>query len=200
MRIKSITSRAGRAAAGLMLGVGLIGTATISVWSDDHVYQDQIRPCSRGCSLQHSHRSAPGVGTLGYGPPGPHPGFQGFGLGYHKGYGYGGAALGPGAEGGYPLYGGPGYPHPWPTLRRIGGINPFPYYGGPGGPTPTCPQYFGGVGPLVQDKPVVTIIGGNENESYGGFSGMVPYPPETFATGTAAAAGETSQPADASPR
>ena len=107
----------------------------------------------------HPH-SAAGAGTLGYGPPGVHPGFQGFGLGYHRGYGYGGDALGVGAEGGYPFYGGPGYPHPWPTLRRIGGINPFPYYGGPGGPTPDHPNYFGPVGPLVPDQPVVKV----ENE------------------------------------
>lgn len=194
MRFKSIAGRTRRAAAGLATGLGLVGMLTTSARSDDHLYQDQVGPCVRGCTLSHSHRSGPGVGTLGYGPPGVHAGFQGFGLGYHQGYGYGGAALGPGAEGGYPFYGGPGYPHPAPTLRRIGGINPFPYYGGPGGPTPTCPQYFGGVGPLVHDKPVVKVIGGNENQDYGAFSGMVPYPPETFAIGTATAAGETSQP------
>ncbi len=46
---------------------------------------------------------------LGYGPPGQHPGFYGFGLSFHPGYGYGGNALGVGAYGGYPCYGGPGY-------------------------------------------------------------------------------------------
>ena len=70
-------------------------------------------------------------GTLGYGPPGLHPGYQGFGLSFHRGYGYGGYALGVGAEGGYPFYGGPGYPHTWPRLNRFCGITPFPYYGGP---------------------------------------------------------------------
>ena len=39
-------------------------------------------------------------GTLGYGPPGLHPGYYGFGLSFHRGYGYGGNALGVGAEGG----------------------------------------------------------------------------------------------------
>jgi hypothetical protein len=47
---------------------------------------------------------------LGYGPPGLHPGFYGFGLSFRPGYGYGGNALGVGAYGGYPCYGGPGYP------------------------------------------------------------------------------------------
>ena len=62
----------------------------------------------------HTHKVS-AAGTLGYGPPGVYPGFQGFGLGFHRGYGYGGDALGVGAEGGYPFYGGPGYPHPAQT-------------------------------------------------------------------------------------
>src|SRR6516164_5664685 len=41
-------------------------------------------------------------GTLGYGGYGLYPGFSGFGLSFHLGYGYGGYALGVGAEGGYP--------------------------------------------------------------------------------------------------
>ena len=91
--------------------------------------------CQMPLTGHHKH-SVPAAGTLGYAKPGLYPGFQGFGLGYHLGYGYGGSALGVGADGGYPFYGGPGYPHPWPTLRRIGGITPFPFYGGPGGPMP----------------------------------------------------------------
>src|SRR5436309_1585417 len=75
------------------------------------------------------------------------PGFQGFGLKYHPGYGYGGDALGVGAGGGYPFYGGPGYPCAEPRLRRLGKIVPFPYYGGPGYPSPGHPNYFGPVGP-----------------------------------------------------
>src|SRR5262245_47937450 len=94
----------------------------------------------------------PGGGTLGYGPPGVFDGFQGFGLGYHLGYRYGGDALGVGAEGGYPFYGGPGYPHKEPRLRRLGRIVPFCYFGGPGYPTPDHPNFFGGFGPLVPDQ------------------------------------------------
>jgi hypothetical protein len=116
------------------------------------------------------------------GPADGTPGFQGFGLGYHLGYGYGGNALGVGADGGYPLYGGPGYPHPWPTLRRHGGITPFPHYIGPGGPTPGHPNYFGGVGPLAPDQPVIVVEDDPRyTGGYGGFSGMVPYPESTFA-------------------
>lgn len=133
-------------------------------------------------------------GTLGYGPPGLHPGFQGFGLGYHPGYGYGGAALGVGAEGGYPFYGGPGYPHPAPPLRRIGPVAPFAFFGGPGGPTPTCPNFFGGVGPLAPDQPVVRFLGETPESGYAGgygeFNGSIPYPESTFAPFTTAAGDE----------
>src|SRR5262245_60135764 len=52
-------------------------------------------------------------------------GREGFGLGYHLGYGYGGRALGVGPFGGYAYYGGPGYPQPAPQLRRFGKITPF---------------------------------------------------------------------------
>src|SRR5262249_5358784 len=100
-----------------------------------------------------------GAGTLGYGGPGLYPGFYGFGLGYCLGYGYGGKALGVGADGGYPFYGGPGYPHCEPLLRRLKHITPFPYYGGPGYPTPDHPNFYGATGPLVGDQPVVTIGG-----------------------------------------
>jgi membrane-associated protease RseP (regulator of RpoE activity) len=132
-------------------------------------------------------------GTLGYGAPGLYPGFQGFGLGYHRGYGYGGDALGVGAEGGYPFYGGPGYPHPWPCLRRCGRINPFPYYGGPGFPSADCPHYFGAVGPLVADQPVITI-GSDFDQSggYGMFTGVLPYSEAYLAPYTTSAAAEDS--------
>lgn len=145
----------------------------------------------------HHDQAIPASGTLGYGKPGLHPGFQGFGLGYHLGYGYGGDALGVGADGGYPFYGGPGYPHPWPTLRRIGGITPFPYEGGPGHPVAGCPNFFGGVGPLAADRPVVKVESGSrglDSESnYGGFTGMIPYPETTFApVVTITASGEPS--------
>jgi hypothetical protein len=140
--------------------------------------------CRKPHKVSHKH-PGPGHGTLGYGRPGLYPGFQGFGLGFHPGYGYGGDALGVGTDGGYPFYGGPGYPHPWPTLRRSGGITPFPHYGGPGGPSPGHPNYFGGVGPLAPDQPVVVSErdprGPGAVDGYGCFTGMIPYPETTFA-------------------
>ncbi len=143
----------------------------------------------------------PGVGTLGYGGPGLYPGFRGFGLGYHPGYGYGGDALGVGAEGGYLFYGGPGYPHPWPTLRRIGGITPFSYFGGPGFPSSDHPNYFGGVGPLAPDQPVITIGDEADDIGYGCFTGAIPYPESFLApfTARAAAAGSASGVSTSSP-
>jgi hypothetical protein len=147
--------------------------------------------CHKPYTGHHKH-PGPGVGTLGYGKPGLYPGFQGFGLGYHLGYGYGGAGLGVGADGGYPFYGGPGYPHHWPRLRRFDGIAQFPFYGGPGGPTPGRPNYFGGVGPLAADSPVIEV----EREpgeadyasGYGTFTGVLPYPETVLAPFTTRAA------------
>jgi hypothetical protein len=140
----------------------------------------------------HNRRRGPSVGTLGYGPPGLYPGFQGFGLGYHLGYGYGGDALGPGTEGGYPFYGGPGYPNCDPRLRRFGGINPFPYNGGPGYSTPDHPNYFGEFGPLVVDQPVIRIADdpGYRYDAavFGPFTGGVANPEAQFAQFTARAA------------
>jgi hypothetical protein len=116
------------------------------------------------------------MGTLGYGPPGLHSGYYGFGLSFHRGYGYGGSALGVGAEGGYPYYGGPGYPHTWPALNRFCGITPFPYYGGPE------------VG-YANLSPVNSYGPGYPNEGgFGGFTGPAPYPESFFAPYTAAAA------------
>ncbi len=154
----------------------------------------------------HHGKAAQGAGTLGYGPPGLHPGFQGFGLKYHPGYGYGGNALGVGAEGGYPFYGGPGDPQPGPSLRRSKGITPFPYLAGPGYPTPTCPNYFGGIGPLAPDQPVTRFDANpadlGRTGSYGGFDGKIPYPEAAFApfatvtaaVGTSSRAGSSSPP------
>jgi hypothetical protein len=127
-------------------------------------------------------------GTLGYGGPGSVAGFQGFGLGYHLGYGYGGDALGTGAEGGYPFYGGPGYPHCDPVLRRIGRITPFPYFGGPGYSTATHTNYFNGIGSLVADKPVITIGDDNYDTGYGTYTGAIPYPEAVLAPFTIRAA------------
>jgi PDZ domain len=153
--------------------------------------------CHKPHQGHHKH-PGPGMGTLGYGPPGLYPGFQGFGLGYHLGYGYGGDALGVGAEGGYPFYGGPGYPHPWPRLRRFGRITPFPFYSGPGGPTPECPNYYGPVGPLFAGPSVVDAGRepgqADDADGYGAFTGALPYPEMALAPFiTAAAAGGSSR-------
>ena len=138
----------------------------------------------------HHGRRGLGVGTLGYGPPGPRPGFYGFGLSYHLGYGYGGYGLGVGADGGYPCYGGPGYPHGDPCLRRFGKITPFPYAGGRGEP-----NHFERTGPLVVRRPVVTLEGDGRDfvpdGDYGSSTGTLPYPDSFFApyAGAAAATG-----------
>ncbi len=65
---------------------------------------------------------------------GADPGYYGFPLRYHSVYGYGGRGLGVGVFGGYPYYGGPGYPCMEPGLNRCGKIIPFPFNGGPGYP------------------------------------------------------------------
>jgi hypothetical protein len=134
----------------------------------------------------HQGQLHPGQGTLSYGGYGLYSGLPGFGLAFHPGYGYGGTALGTGALGGYPFYGGPGYPHPDPCLRRFHGITPFPHFAGPGYPTYEFPNFYGGVGPLVVDRPVVTIADqpapsyGN-GTSFGPFTGHRPYPETMFA-------------------
>ena len=150
------------------------------------------------------HREV-GGGTLGYGPPGVFPGFQGFGLGFHPGYGYGGAALGVGAEGGYPFYGGPGYPHPDPCLRRLKlQAEPFPYFGGPGYPTPDHPHFYGTIGPLTADKPVISIGDDRYDVGYGPNTGAIPYPesvmaPFTTRAGSGAWSDEASAPNPSAP-
>jgi hypothetical protein len=175
----------------LALGVWVLFDSSLVAGDDQVVVTDPTQMVQKPKTSYHAQSNS-SYGTLGYGPPGLFPGFQGFGLGYHLGYGYGGAALGVGAEGGYPFYGGPGYPHPEPTLRRIGGINPFPYYGGPGYPTPDHPNYFGMFGPLVFDQPVVTIATDTgapiEATGYGPFTGGIPNPEALFAPFTARAA------------
>ncbi len=170
----------------ILISVGLGATAAPSAAGPDDApapASNRQKPDRMAKLLP--NRKADCRGTLGYGPPGIQPGFQGFGLGFHRGYGFGGAALGVGAEGGYPLYGGPGYPHPAPQLRRIGGIVPFEFFGGPGGPGPGQSNFFGTVGPLEPDKPVVTFnVDSPEtgfDGGYGCLTGTLPYPEQTFA-------------------
>jgi PDZ domain len=134
-------------------------------------------------------------GTLGWAPYGYCPGFYGFSLRFHPGYGYGAGALGVGADGGYPFYGGPGYFHPGPTLQRCGPIAPFAYYSGPG-----YPFNFSLPGPLVVDQPVALQTRGGDpghaagsavypyDVGFGPFTGAYPYPESYFAPFTAAAA------------
>jgi hypothetical protein len=108
-----------------------------------------------------------GYGTLGYGGIGLYPGFYGFGLSYHLGYGYGGRGLGVGADGGYPYYRGPGYP-------SFGDAH-----------------YSGGIGPLVVDRPVALEFDRREPGyagDYGPFTGALPYPETLFAPYVAEAA------------
>lgn len=119
-------------------------------------------------------------GSSGYAWPGLFPDFNGFGLSYHLGYGYGGNALGVGANGGYPFYGGPGYPHGTPRLRRFGPITPFPYYGGPGILCNGPPYYFAPVGPLAVDQQVAHEHNGSDH-GYGALTGAIPYPDTLFA-------------------
>jgi hypothetical protein len=140
----------------------------------------------------HQGQHHPGEGTLGYGGYGLYPGLAGFGLAFHPGYGYGSKALGVGIYGGYPFYGGPGYPQPDPCLRRFHGITPFLYNGGPGYPSYEFPHFYGGIGPLVVGRPVVTIAdqpapGEAYGSDFGPFTGHRPYPETLFAPYTDAA-------------
>jgi hypothetical protein len=141
-----------------------------------------------------------GNGTLSYGGDATYPGFPGFGLSFHAGYGYGGNGLGVGAFGGYPFFGGPGYPHPAPVLRRCGGISPFLFFGGPDYPRYGYSNYFTEIGPLVVRQPVAVVGNGREygySGDFGPFTGTLPYPDAYFAPfAEAAAGGSTATPAD----
>lgn len=155
----------------MVLACGAWAMATPANGADDP-------PCAaRNC--------APAGSVVALGPPpapGATSGFQGFGLGYHLKHGYGGNGLGVGANGGYPFYGGPGYLHPNPPLRRLKRIVPFPYYGGPGGPSPGQPYFYGGVGSLVPNPQVISIIGERGGTAdFGPATGAIPYPESTFA-------------------
>lgn len=91
-------------------------------------------------------------------------GFPGFGLSFHPGYGYGGRGLGVGPSGGDPFFGGPGYPHPAPALRRFGRITPFFAYDGGG-----SPNRYQASGPLIISRPyVVTNQPGGDFGAYTG--------------------------------
>lgn len=186
------------------VALGLFGVAAPSAFAGVDGYGDHLEGRFKPGHL--------GYGTLGWAPYGLYPGLYGFSLRWHIGYGYGRYALGVGADGGYPYYAGPGYPHEPPTLRRFGPARPFAYNPGPG--YPTCPgsNYYGPVGGLYIEKPVVTIgepgdFGYvNENgdvypgRDFGTFTGTLPYPETLFAPYASAAAETGSSGAEGSPR
>ena len=189
LRIRMILrSRALTAAVAL----GLWSVATLSTHAGGGFFSG-IRAAQRSQPTVACAPQTSTAGTLGYGPSGVHPGFQGFGLGYDPGYGYGGSALGVGAGGGYPIYAGPGYHHPAPSLRRFGPLVPFVFNGGPGYPTPENPNFYGPVGPLISDQPVVTVgdpSGSGYASGFGCFTGRLPYAESVFAPYTDRAAVE----------
>jgi hypothetical protein len=134
----------------------------------------------------------------GQAPPPADLGYEGFGLKYHLGYGYGGEAIGVGRNGGYPFYGGPGYLHPGPRLRRFGPESPYPYLGGPGAPSAACPNVFGPVGPLAVSGEIARERD-TPDVGYGRFTGALPYPETLFAPHASAASPDDAAPgADAS--
>jgi hypothetical protein len=139
-------------------------------------------------------------GTLGWAPDGLYPGFYGFSLRWHPGYGYGLYALGVGADGGYPAYAGPGYPHEPPPLNRCGPEAPYLFNGGPDYPRIGYSNYFQEIGGFVIDKPVVSVGEPGDfgyvdaqgdvapGRDFGSFTGALPYPETKFAPYAAEAA------------
>ncbi len=185
----------------LALGVGVwvVSISQVAALADGPVGTGQ--PCPNCGLADHNHglvppgaipprHAIPPRAVQGKVPKGDP--FNGFGLGYHMGFGYGGAALGVNPNGGYPFYGGPGYPACDPVLRRFGPITPFPYHGGTGFPTAGHPNYFGGIGPLVPDAPVITFEPDPRDagyvSGYGSYTGGVPDAERQFASFTLEAA------------
>jgi hypothetical protein len=139
-------------------------------------------------------------GTLGWAEYGLYPGLYGFSLRWHMGYGYGLYALGVGADGGYPFYAGPGYPHEPPHLNRCGPEAPYAYFGGPDDTLFGGANFYEPAGGLTVSKPVVGIgkpgdfgyVGKNGERNpgadFGSFTGAIPYPETQFAPYASAAA------------
>jgi hypothetical protein len=172
---------------GRRLRWGAIGLAFVLCFSSG----SSCMAGDEGVSPGFFHQGIWGSGTLSYGGYGTYPGFPGFGLSFHRGYGYGGIGLGTGALGGYPFYGGPGYPHPAPVLRRCGGITPFLFYGGPEYPRLGYSNYFTEVGPLIVRPTVAVVVTHGEigySGNFGPFTGTLPYPDKYFAPFVEAAA------------
>jgi hypothetical protein len=169
----------------LALAMGIGAFAGSSVLADDGGHADFNEGRFKHSNLDN--------GTLGWAEYGVYPGLYGFSLRWHLGYGYGLYALGVGADGGYPFYGGPGYPHEPPLLRRFGPATPYAYFGGTDYPLFGCTNFYQGIGGLVVDKPVVSIgepgdfgyVGPNgeidRGNDFGHFTGALPYPEPYFA-------------------
>jgi hypothetical protein len=176
----------------LALALGIGASCGSSVRADDTGHGDFHQGRFNHSNLDN--------GTLGWAEYGLYPGLYGFSLRWHLGYGYGLYALGVGADGGYPFYGGPGYPHEPPHLNRFGPAAPYLYFGGPDYPLFGCTNFYQSVGGLVIDKPVVSIgepgdfgyVGENgevnPGHDFGQFTGAIPYPETYFAPFAAAAA------------
>jgi hypothetical protein len=165
-----------------------VGDAALHAW----INEQRVAFRARG------HRGL-GYGTLGYGAAGLYPGFYGFGLSFHLGYGYGGFGRGVGAGGGYPCYGGPGYPYcgslydgPPADLVQdsVGaGSGSFP------GASPSSPSPAGtgapGTAPLNDRRGAGAVAGAAYLGDYGPYTGATLYPfahrtptAEAAATGT----------------
>ena len=157
-----------------------------------------VCPTCRGRSARRATSRAtattaprPGHGTLGYGAPGSTRASRASASGITAATATAATPWASAPTAAIPFYGGPGYPHPWPTLRRIGGINPFPYYGGPGGPTPDYPNYFGASArssPTSRSSRSRMSPARPTTANYGCFTGVLPYPETTFAPFTTIAA------------
>jgi hypothetical protein len=179
----------------LTLALGILVFSGSLVVADDH-----------GSVVDHEGRfkhNNLGYGALGWAEDGLYSGLYGFSLRWHPGYGYGRYALGVGADGGYPFYGGPGYPHEPPCLRRFGPTEPYAYDGGPGYSISGWSNFYESIGGLIVDKSVVGIgepgdfgyVGANGERNlgadFGPFTGALPYPETYFAPNAAAATGSS---------
>jgi hypothetical protein len=158
----------------------------LGIWVFSHspvIGDDHGSPFDLGVRFKHNNL---GSGTLGWAEYGVYPGLYGFSLRWHPGYGYGRYAFGVGADGGYPFYGGPGYPHEPPHLRRFGPTERDAYCAGPGYIISGWTNFYEGIGGLVVDKPVVSIgepgdfgyVGANGERNpgadFGQFTGVLP--------------------------
>ncbi len=176
----------------LALALGIGAFASSSGLADDNGHGDFDDGRFKHSNLDN--------GTLGWAEFGLYPGLYGFSLRWHLGYGYGLYALGVGADGGYPFYGGPGYPHEPPPLRRFGPAPPYAYFGGSDYPLFDCTNFYQGIDGLVVNRPVVSVgepggfgyVGKNgeitPGHDFGAFTGALPYPATYFAPFTSAAA------------